>query len=208
MKNGIKKYLKELNMTMRKIDMSTLDSKILIYNLYLTQFFTLALAFLLYFFIYRYTPYDVIGLLIPTNLIRSTFSGLIVALIVIIANIVLTKKLPKEAIDDGGINEKIFKDISIGYIAVIAVVVAFSEELLFRGVLQLSLGIFLTSILFTVIHFRYLKKVILVTFTFLTSLALGMIANYSGWFAAFLAHFLIDFILGILIKKEYLYSSK
>lgn len=208
MEKGIKKCNKELNNKMRKVDISSLDNKVIIYNLYLTQFFTLALALLLYFIIYRYTPHEVLGLLIPDSLFRPTISGISVALIIITANIILNKVLPKEALDDGGINEKIFKNLSIGHIAIIAIIIAFSEELLFRGVLQSSLGIFLTSILFTLIHFRYLKKKVLIAFTFLTSLVLGILAIYFEWFAAFLAHFLIDFILGILIKKGYLYSNK
>jgi len=192
---------------MRKININTLDRKLLIYNLYLTQFFTLTLAFMLYFIFYRYSPNEVIGLLIPDNLFRSTLYGLIVAIIVIIVNIFLARKLPKEALDDGGINEKIFNNLHIGNIAIIAAVVAFSEEILFRGVLQSAVGIFFTSILFALIHFRYLKKVVLITFTFLTSLALGFLVYYTDWFAAFLSHFLIDFILGLLIKKKYLYST-
>lgn len=208
MENEIKKCNKGVINTMKKVDLSTLDSKVLLYNLYLTQFLTLVLAFLLYFIFYRFTPFEVIGLLIPDNLFSSTVYGLIVALIVIIVNIILVKKLPKEVLDDGGINEKIFSNLSIGSIAIMAVVVAFSEELLFRGVLQSAIGIFFTSIIFTLIHFRYIKKVVLMTFTFLTSLALGFLVYYSDWFSAVIAHFFIDFILGILIKKNYLYSTK
>lgn len=192
---------------MRKIDIGTLDNKVIIYNLYLTQALTLLLAFLLYFIFDQYSPNEVIGLLIPDNLFRSSIYGFIVAAIIIVLNILLDKKLPEEVLDDGGINEKIFSNISIVNIAVIAIVVAFSEELLFRGILQSTLGIFFSSLLFALIHFRYLKKVVLITFTFLTSIALGLLVYYSDWFAAFLAHFLIDLVLGILIKKKYLYST-
>lgn len=189
---------------MRKIDIKSLDLKIIIYNLYLTQALALLLSFLLYFFIQHMTPIEVFQTLFPDDLLTSSIIGIAFTLIVVLINIILTKTLPEDLYDDGGVNEKIFESLPIWHIALLSLIVGFSEELLFRGVIQSFLGVIGTSILFTAIHFRYLKKIVLLTVTFITSLGLGLLAYYVDWYAAFIAHFLIDFILGIMIRMRIL----
>ena len=190
-------------LSMGKIDIRALDSRTIILNLYLTQIITLSLALLLYYIIYGLKPIEIVLSLYPTNFIKSFQFGLIFAIIIVTLNIILTKKLPKELIDDGGINKKIFKNMPIWHIALISVTVGFTEELLFRGAIQSFIGFFWTSFLFTLIHFRYLRKVVLITITFLTSIGLGILVVYIDWFAAFTAHVIIDFLLGFMLKKKW-----
>lgn len=107
--------------------------------------------------------------------------------------------------DDGGINEKLFKNMPIWHIFIITNIVGFVEELLFRGAIQPLLGVWFTSLIFALIHFRYLKKIVLILVTFSISIGLGLITEHTGsWFSAYIAHMLIDFILGIFIRKNWL----
>src|SRR5690625_3981306 len=87
--------------------------------------------------------------------------GFLTALIIVILEILLSLLLPSHYFDDGGINEKVFKNQSIGNIVLISAVVAISEEFLFRGVIQTSFGYIFASSLFVLVHFRYLKKPVL-----------------------------------------------
>lgn len=191
-------------MRLKKIDINDLDVKVIIINLYITQIISLTLAFILSFFLLKQTPMEALSSLKPDNLYNSVIIGLLFAFLIVLVNIILSRKLPKELFDDGGINEKLFSNLPIWHIMVIAVIVGFTEEFLFRGVIQTLLGVFLTSLLFTVIHFRYLKKYVLLAVTFFISLGLGYLVLYFGWFTAFIAHTLIDFILGLLLKKRWL----
>ncbi|MFV9510721.1 CPBP family intramembrane glutamic endopeptidase [Tepidibacillus sp. LV47] len=193
---------------LKKISIEELDTQTLLINLYLTQFITLMIGFLLYYFIYHLHPIAVIlQVVIPEIGIHSFLYGCVFSLIVILIDLILTNTVPKEWIDDGGINEKIFSNIPIWQIGIIALIVSFSEELLFRGVLQSLIDNALTSFLFTMIHFRYLKKWILTIETFLISLGLGFLLTHWGWFSNFIAHFLIDLLLGILLRREALKKS-
>ncbi|TCS84108.1 CPBP family intramembrane glutamic endopeptidase [Tepidibacillus fermentans] len=190
------------------ISIEQLNPSILLMNLYLTQFITLTLAFLLYYFFYHLHPIAVIQQVVIIDMgVWPFLYGILFSLIVILIDLTLTFTVPKEWIDDGGINEKIFKSIPVWHIAIVSLIVSFSEELLFRGVIQNFLGISLTSFLFTIIHFRYLNKWVLTIETFLISLGLGFLSANVGWTSNFVAHFLIDFLLGILLQRGFLEKS-
>src|SRR5690625_2439776 len=70
------------------------------------------------------------------NLYYILYYCVLPAFIIILINIILDKFVPKQFLDDGGINEKLFSNQSVYSIFIIAAVVAISEELLFRGVVQ------------------------------------------------------------------------
>lgn len=103
--------------------------------------------------------------------------------------------------DDGGINEMLFRNRPVWHIAIICVIVSVCEELLFRGAIQHGLGPYWTSIIFALIHVRYLRHWIPTGWVFLSSYALGYIYIQAGtlW-APIVCHFLIDFISGLVIK--------
>lgn len=127
--------------------------------------------------------------------------GVVFAVILVVIEIVLNKIIPSDWIDDGGINEKVFKNQSIINIFIIALVVAISEEFLFRGVIQVTFGYIFASSLFVVVHIRYLKKPFLLLFIVITSFLIGYIFDITGnLFVTIVFHFLVDFLLGIYIK--------
>lgn len=139
--------------------------------------------------------------LFHVNVQEILFIGAVPALILVIIEILLSKVVSKEAIDDGGINEKVFKDASVGMIFLIALVVAIAEEVLFRGVLQTTFGLFIASGIFAVIHVRYLKKPVLFILVVLTSFLIGYLFYLTNNLLVVIAfHFLVDFLLGLFIK--------
>lgn len=139
--------------------------------------------------------------LFNVNLQEILFFGALPALILVIVEILLSKVVSKEALDDGGINEKVFRDASVATIFVLALVVAIAEELLFRGVLQTTFGLFIASGIFAVIHERYLKKPLLFIFVVLTSFLIGYLFHLTNnLFVVIAFHFLLDFLLGLFFK--------
>ncbi|MEM5598897.1 CPBP family glutamic-type intramembrane protease [Niallia circulans] len=53
-------------------------------------------------------------------------------------------------------NKRVFENRNPFHIAFIALMVAFCEEILFRGVIQTNLGLLLSCLLFAMMHYRYL----------------------------------------------------
>ena len=188
-------------MKRKKIDIESMDIKMLILNLVLTQAITLLLAFLLYFLFQHYSPVEAVHSVLPKKTALSFITGISFSLMVVFITLLLTFIVPKEWMDDGGINEKLFKNLPVWSIAVISLSVGFIEEFLFRGAIQPLLGVFVTSLIFLLIHFRYLNKWVLSLSTIIISLGLGFLAYYVEWVAAFIAHSSIDFFLGVMIRK-------
>jgi membrane protease YdiL (CAAX protease family) len=80
-----------------------------------------------------------------------------------------------------------------------ALAAGFCEELLFRGALQPLLGIWLTSVLFVVVHIRAYrlnkldKRVLFQSVSiFAISVVLGYIAAYAGLITAMIVHAAMD----------------
>jgi uncharacterized protein len=80
---------------------------------------------------------------------------------------------------------------------------------LFRGVIQTHFGLFVASIVFALLHVRYLEKWFLFVMVVLLSFFLGYIYQWTNslWVTIF-AHFLIDFILAIDIRLHYVRNMK
>src|SRR5690606_24249799 len=114
----------------------------------------------------------------------------------------------KNYFDDGGVNERIFRDVNVAQIALIALGVAFVEEWLFRGVLQNIVGLFWASIIFACIHVRYFGRFFYAVLILATSFGFGYLyfLTESIW-SVMMAHFLIDFCLGVLIRYGLLTSK-
>ena len=120
---------------------------------------------------------------------------------VVIADILLMKWLPSSFYDDGGLNDRIFKNRSVIHIAWIAAFVALSEELLFRGVIQTKVGLILASLIFAIIHYRYLFNWFLFSNIVILSFLIGFIYDWTNNLAVtMIMHFTIDFLLGLYIK--------
>ncbi|SDL65437.1 CPBP family intramembrane glutamic endopeptidase [Sediminibacillus halophilus] len=130
------------------------------------------------------------------------FYGIIPGLIIVMIDVMLMKWLPEQAFDDGGLNKKIFTNSSIAEILLIALIVAVSEEALFRGVLQTELGYLTASIIFALVHVRYLTKPYLLLSIVLISFYFGWLYELTGnLLVTIAAHFVVDFILGILLRN-------
>lgn len=131
--------------------------------------------------------------------------GIGMGLLVIAVDLVLSYLFPQFMVDHSGINEKLFRNRPIWHIFLMTAVIALCEELLFRGALQPAIGIFWTSVIFTLIHFRYLAQWLMTVVVFFISIGLGTLLQLTGsLITPIVAHFVIDFTLGILLKFGYL----
>jgi uncharacterized protein len=185
------------NIKIRKVNVDELNDKMLLVNLYLTQALTLIIGISWVLFQGR-NPFPLLELP-QTGKFAIWGAGL--ALLVLLFDLGVSRFVPEEASDDGGVNERIFGSRAIWHIAVISLIVSLCEEILFRGAIQYAIGPYWTSILFAAIHIRYLRHWIPTGLVFSISYGLGWIMIHTGtlW-APILAHFLVDFVMGIIIR--------
>ncbi|NHC39064.1 CPBP family intramembrane metalloprotease [Bacillus sp. MM2020_1] len=175
-----------------------LTDKDLLFHLYMTQVILCVISILLGFIFFDHLSY-------LNNISLQDFQiitiGVPAGIAVVLADILLMKWLPSSYYDDGGLNERIFKYRNIFHILFIALFVAFSEELLFRGIIQTKLGLILASIIFAIIHYRYLFNWFLFVNIVVLSFFIGLIFEWTDNLAVTIAmHFVIDFLLGVYIK--------
>lgn len=185
------------NIKIRKVTADELDDKMLLANLYITQALTLIIGIVWLLFQGR-NPVSLLKL--PVN---GDFAwwGAGLALSVLAFDLAISRFVPEEATDDGGINERLFKWRPLWHIAAISLVVAICEEILFRGAIQHAIGPYWTSIVFAAIHVRYLRHWIPTGLVFSISYGLGWIMIHTGtlW-APIMAHFLVDLAMGCIIR--------
>ncbi|GGK06498.1 CAAX amino protease [Lentibacillus kapialis] len=129
------------------------------------------------------------------------YYGILPGFSIIIIDLLLMYILPKKYYDDDGINDRIFKNRSLKGIVGIALMVAITEELLFRGVIQTMFGYLAASILFALVHIRYLKKPVLLISVLFVSFYIGyMFFLTKNLLVTIIAHFTVDFVLGVIIR--------
>ena len=181
----------------RNVSVDELNDRMLLLNLYITQAITLFIG-LAWCFFQRRNPFALLG--VPDSL-QFLYWGFGFALVVLAVDLVISRWVPEEAADDGGVNERIFRNRPLWHIAVLSLVVAICEELLFRGAIQYGIGPYWTSILFAAIHVRYLKHWIPTGLVFSISYGLGWMYMHTGTILApIAAHFAVDFIMGLIIR--------
>ncbi|WP_373892672.1 lysostaphin resistance A-like protein [Virgibacillus sp. CBA3643] len=168
-------------------------------QLLLSQFLFLFIGFILSIFLFnKLTDWFIY---MNWNINEIVYYGIIPGLIIVFIDILLMIVLPKRYYDDGGINERIFKNQSIAYIFILSLVVAISEEVLFRGVIQTTFGYVFASVLFALVHFRYLKKPVLLVSVLFVSFYIGYMFEITGnLLVTIIAHFTVDFLSGLLIR--------
>lgn len=181
----------------------SMKDKEVLFHLYLTQFILVILAGIIGWFLF-----EDIGSFLSIwewNLKEVLLYGGGSAIIVIAVDGFLMRILPKDMYDDGGINEKVFKNRPVWHIFVISLIVAFSEEIFFRGVIQTHFGYLIASIIFALLHIRYLYKWVLLIVVVSLSFYIGWIylLTQNLWVTIFM-HFLIDFVFAIIIRIQYL----
>ncbi|MBI0576187.1 CPBP family intramembrane metalloprotease [Neobacillus cucumis] len=175
-----------------------LTDRELLFHLYMTQIILLTISIILGILLFDHFSFLSYFRL---NDIRIVNIGLPAGILVVIVDIILMKWLPSSFYDDGGLNERIFKNKNILQIIWIAALVAFSEELLFRGIIQTKIGLIFASVIFAVIHYRYLFNWYLFSNIVLLSFFIGFIYEWTNNFAVTIVmHFIIDFLLGMYIK--------
>lgn len=185
------------NIRVRKVNIDEIDDRMLLINLYATQGFTLIIG-IIWILFQRQNLLHVLA--IPKEWeFLAWGAGLAAAVIAV--DLLISRWVPDEATDDGGVNDRIFRNRPIWHIALISFVVAVCEELLFRGAIQHAIGPYWTSIVFAAIHVRYLRHWIPTGLVFSISYGLGWIYIQSEtlW-APIVAHFIIDFVMGLIIR--------
>lgn len=191
------KKFKFREIKLKKVTPELLTERLLLINLYITQGLTLFIG-LIWILFQKRNPIQELNFPDSGHFVAW---GLALALIMLAVDFVLTYIVPEDSLDDGGINELLFGNRPIWHIVLIAAVVSICEELLFRGAIQHSFGPYWTSILFALIHIRYLRHWIPTGWVFLSSYGLGYIYIHSGslW-APIVCHFVIDLFSGLVIR--------
>ncbi|WP_066193151.1 CPBP family intramembrane glutamic endopeptidase [Gracilibacillus timonensis] len=124
------------------------------------------------------------------------------ALIIVLLDLLMMWLVPKTWWNDGGINEKLFREGSYLEIILLCMVVAFVEEWLFRGVIQTQFGLFVASVLFALIHIRYLTKVALFTGVLILSFWLGFVYWWTdSLLVVIVLHFVVNVIQACIIRS-------
>ncbi|GLB58030.1 CPBP family intramembrane glutamic endopeptidase [Cytobacillus sp. NCCP-133] len=176
-----------------------LTDKELLFHLYITQILLLIISFILGILLFDSLS-DFLDLF-RWNDLNILLVGGTAGVGVVAFDLIMMKLLPESLYDDGGLNERIFKKRSLLHIAIIAAVVAFCEELLFRGIIQTHFGLAISSLIFALVHYRYLFN----WFLFINIITLSFFIGYiylvtENLLVTIIMHFLIDFLLGVMIR--------
>jgi uncharacterized protein len=177
--------------------------KDLILNLYMTQILLFIISIVLAFFIFSdASEFKQIWTITDIDILVV---GGGVGISVILIDFLLMKFLPRDLLDDGGINERIFQSLNIPHIFVLCILISFVEEFLFRGMIQTQFGLLIASLVFALLHIRYLTKWVLFTVVVSLSFVLGYVFQLTGnlWVTIF-AHFVIDFVAALKIRFDFL----
>lgn len=185
------------NIKLKPMRIEDIDDRLLLINLYATQAITIVIGFIWLIFQHR-NPFS---LFMPAESLNFLYWGAGLAAAVIAVDMLAALFVPEDATDDGGVNDRIFRERPVWHIAVLSLIVAICEETLFRGAVQHSFGPYWTSIIFATIHVRYLKHWIPTGLVFCISYALGWIYIKTGTLLApIMAHFIIDLVMGLVIR--------
>lgn len=189
--------MKKFKFKIKTVDFDDIDDRTLLLNLYGTQLFTLFIGFIIMYF----QGQSISSVLSFPSSLDYLIWGSGFAAIVLIVDLLISRFVPDEVTDDGGVNDRIFRHRAIWHIALLSAVVAVCEEVLFRGAVQHWAGPYWTSIIFATIHVRYLKHWLMTGLVFSISYGLGWIYIQTGtiW-TPIMAHFLIDFVMGLIIR--------
>lgn len=122
-------------------------------------------------------------------------------ILLVLFNVLLNYTVPERFLDDGGFNKKFFTSLSVFEMTILCVLIALSEEIFFRGFVQTKFGIILASIIFALVHFRYVKKPVLFVIVLLESFFIGYLYLITkNILVVFITHFILDYVLGLYMK--------
>jgi membrane protease YdiL (CAAX protease family) len=182
--------------------MAEITKRMLLINLIISQALVLGAGLIIARFIYTRNSI--------TDLFRLEFSvtdvGICIGccLLLLILQLSFHKFISQEALYDE-INLILMEKFTLFELFFIFLFGALAEEFLFRGILQPELDIWLTSFLFTAIHYRYYRKVLILAEVFLMGMILGMAFKLTSllW-VPFVCHFTVNFCTALLLKKGYI----
>jgi uncharacterized protein len=179
----------------------TLSDRELLLNVFLTQTILVVIAIVIGSFTFESLD-DFLNLL-QWDYLEIILIGGGTGIGIVALDICLMRILPSSYYDDGGINERIFGSLSYPMILIVSLVVAISEEVLFRGVIQTEIGLIGTSFIFALVHYRYLFNWFLFINIVSLSFVIGLIFQWTdNLLVTIFAHFLIDCLLGFMIRRK------
>ncbi|MDV2683420.1 type II CAAX endopeptidase family protein [Alkalihalophilus lindianensis] len=178
-----------------------LSDKEILTSLYLSQLGMFMIALIGAYFLFE--DINAFFQLFSFNWYELTVFGIGFAVIVVSIDLILHQFVPARHLDDGGINERVFKERTTPHMIILCLVIAVAEELLFRAVLQTAFGLVIASLIFALVHVRYIAKPILFSFVLVVSFSLGFLFEYTNSVTVTItAHFLIDFIFGMFLRNK------
>ncbi|MFC4103761.1 CPBP family intramembrane glutamic endopeptidase [Paenibacillus xanthanilyticus] len=182
---------------LRTVSIDDIDDRMLLINLYATQAVTFIIG-LIWVFFQQGNPFLLFS---SPGTWEFLYWGAGLAAAVLVVDLLVSRFVPEEVGDDGGVNDRIFKHRAVWHIVLLSFIVAVCEETLFRGGVQHLIGPYWTSIVFAAIHVRYLRHWIPTGLVFSISYGLGWIYEQTDtlW-APIAAHFLIDTVMGLIIR--------
>ena len=179
-----------------------ISDEVLVVNVFITQGLVLLVAVILGFFLFD--DFSEVTSLFQWKDWNILIMGGSVGLGIVIYDLVLMKIVPASYFDDGGINERIFRNLSYFKIFLVTLTIAVCEEMLFRGVIQQHTNVWIASLIFALVHYRYLFNPFLFFNVTLLSFLIGLLYEHTAnLYVTITAHFIIDFLLGIYIKVKY-----
>ena len=179
--------------------LKSISNETLILNVWLTQAIVVVVSLILGFILFD--DWASFWSLFQFADWRILTIGLTAGIGIVLLDFVLMKVLPESFYDDGGINLRIFRSISIPHIIILSLAVAVCEELLFRGVIQTNTNIWIASLIFALVHYRYLFNLFLFCNVTLLSFFIGFLYDQTGNLVVTITvHFIIDCLLGIYMN--------
>ncbi|MBD3110360.1 CPBP family intramembrane metalloprotease [Bacillus sp. AGMB 02131] len=179
--------------------LKNISDETLILNVWLTQGIVIFATFILGLFLFD--DWVSFGALFQWDDVRILTIGVTTGIGIVLLDLLLMKWLPASFYDDGGINQRIFRSISIPHVVILSLVVAFCEELLFRGVIQTNTNLWIASLIFALVHYRYLFNLFLFCNVTVLSFLIGLLYDYTeNLLVTITAHFIIDCLLGIYMN--------
>ncbi|PEA55868.1 CPBP family intramembrane metalloprotease [Bacillus pseudomycoides] len=188
-------------MDIRKKSIEDMSPKEIRLNLYITQAIVICVGILL-----AYTFFPSIDTFL--NLWSWDFSSIFfigggVACSIVLLDYIVMNLFPESWFDDGGINDRMFQGMSVFQVLAVTLLIGTAEEFLFRGVIQTYFGLIFASVVFAVLHIRYITKPFLFCFVLLISIVFGYVFQYTeNLLITIFAHFLVDFIMGLQLRNQ------
>jgi membrane protease YdiL (CAAX protease family) len=178
-----------------------INRKLLLGNMALSQALLLLVSFLLVKFVTREENLSSLFRLPVTGLRITVGTFLGGALLLLAVQFFFYKFVAEDQLTDA-INIYLIENFSLPELFLIFLSGAGTEEILFRGVIQPYWGVWLTSLLFALIHFRYIRKFYLLLEVFLMGMILGYayVIVQSVWIPA-CCHWAVNYVTAMLIKK-------